>query len=303
MAELGELQRGQRWAYRIARSSATVREAAVAKVGDKKVQVELVADRWEGKREWVSPARLEVQWDARDEHIAAERNLLALRRASPSKEERSAADEVLFLLVPLDIAEYNADTAGTATIHDVDALAALVGLPVSDLIAAPAHEHEGDLLVPWQTTVAIVRAAAARYPHRILREIEKAEQQLNDDLIDGTVITGPDGVDHHLSPDDVRARFEKRERPRLDRLRSIVGAKRTADLRERRDLLDRLRRSTSVARRALEVLSRPRSGSSPSCAKSSTPQPTVWTSSRGSDRCFCPLFCPHMPVIGARTRD
>lgn len=73
-------------------------------------------------------------------------------------------------------------------------------------------------------------------------------------MIDGTVITGPDGVDHHLGPDDVRARFEKRERPRLDRLRSIVGAKRTADLLEWRDLLNRLRRSTSVARRALEVL-------------------------------------------------
>lgn len=254
MAELGELQRGQRWAYRIARSSATFHEAAVVKVGDKKVQVELVADRWEGKREWVSPARLEVRWDLRHEHIAEERKMLALRRASPAKDERSAADEVLFLLVPLDIAEYTADTSGTTTVHKVGRLADLVGLPVSDLVAAPANEHEGDLLVPWQTTVAIARAAAARYPHRVLREIEKAEQQLNDDLIDGTVITGLDGEDHHLSPDDVRARFEKRERPRLDRLRSIVGAKRTADLLERRDLLDRLRRSTSVARRVLDVL-------------------------------------------------
>jgi len=50
MAELGELRRGRRWAYRIARSSATFHEAAVVKVGDKKVQVEPVADRWEGKR-------------------------------------------------------------------------------------------------------------------------------------------------------------------------------------------------------------------------------------------------------------
>lgn len=233
---------------------ATFHEAAVVKVGDKNVQVELVADPWEGKREWVSPARLEVRWDARHEHIAEELKLLALRRASPSKDERSAADDVLFLLVPLDIAEYNADTSGTTTVHEVEPLADLIGLPMSDLIATPAYEYEGDLLVPWQTTVAIARAAATRYPHQILREIEKAEQQLNEDLIDGTVITGPDGVDHHLSPDDVRARFEKRERPRLDRLRSIVGAKRAADLLDRRLLLDTLRRSTSVARHALDVL-------------------------------------------------
>ncbi|MDT0232021.1 hypothetical protein [Curtobacterium sp. BRB10] len=73
-------------------------------------------------------------------------------------------------------------------------------------------------------------------------------------MIDGTVSTGPDGVDHHLSPDDVRARFEKRERPRLDRLRSFAGAERSANLLERRDLLDRLRQATSVARRALDVL-------------------------------------------------
>jgi hypothetical protein len=254
MADLIELQRGQRWAYRIARSSSAFYEAAVVKVGDKKVQVELLADRWEGKREWVSPARLEVQWDARHEHIAAELKLLALRHASPSKEDRAAADEVLFLLVPLDIAEYNADTSGTMTVHDVDRLAELVGLSRDALTAAPTLDSADGLLVPWSTTVAIARAAAARYPHRILHEIEKAEQQLNEDLIDGTVITGPDGVDHHLSPDDVRVRFEKRERPRLDRLRSIVGAKRAADLLDRRDLLDRLRRSTSVARHALDVL-------------------------------------------------
>lgn len=254
MAELSELQRVQRWAYRIARSSSAFHEAAVVKVGDRKVQVELLAASWEGKRTWVSPARLEVQWDARHEHIAAELKLLALRHASPSKEERAAADEVLFLLVPLDIAEYNADTSGTTTVHEVERLADLVGMPVSDLIAAPAYGYEGDLLVPWRTTAAIAQAVASRYPHRILREIEKAEQQLNEDLIDGTVVTDFDGVDHHLSPDDVRARFEERERPRLDRLRSFIGEERAADLLERRDLLDRLRRSTSVARRALDVL-------------------------------------------------
>lgn len=115
---------------------------------------------------------LEVRWGLRHEHIAEERKLLALRRASPSKDERSAADEVLFLLVPLDIAEYNADTSGTTTVHEVGRLADLVGPPVSDLVAAPAYEHEGDLLVPWQTTAAIARAAAARYPHRLPREIE-----------------------------------------------------------------------------------------------------------------------------------
>jgi len=49
MAELSELQRGQRWAYRIARSSRAFHEVAVSKVGDKKMQVELLAESPEGK--------------------------------------------------------------------------------------------------------------------------------------------------------------------------------------------------------------------------------------------------------------
>jgi len=113
-----------------------------------------------------------VQWDAPHEHFAAELKMLGLRHASPSKEERAAADEVLFMLVPLHVAECNADISGTTTVHESNVWPIWSACQCrTSLQRRPANRGGGDLLVPWRTTVAIARTAAAQYPYRIMREV------------------------------------------------------------------------------------------------------------------------------------
>ncbi|MBT1582581.1 hypothetical protein [Curtobacterium flaccumfaciens] len=226
-------------------------------VGDAKpykVRIELVADEWQGDRRWVAPSRLEVLWDDRHDYIALDEKIRALKVWQPSRRDRRTAEHVFFKLIPLDVAEFNADSAGTSVIHDAPALALLSGLSQDELRADPAFLHDQELSVPWPTTERVGRAVAAMHPYLLLSEIEREEREANERALNGVTITDFDGEDHQLSPADALERFEKRQKPYLDKLREWIGVERTADLLERRDLLSRLGVAVGVADRALNAL-------------------------------------------------
>lgn len=248
---------GESWAYRVARGSNSFHEARVLSAGQgrpPRVRIELVDDRWQGERRWVSPARLEVRWDDRHDYIELDRKLRAVTAWSPSQLDRRTAEHVFIKLIPLEVAEFNADSAGTAAIYDVSTLARMSGLTQDDLRAEPAFLHDQDLTVPWPTTEAIVRGVASLHPDVLLTEIEQTERAANLDMLHGVVLTGFDGEDHHLSPEDARQRFEERQKPHLDKLREWIGVERAADLLERRDLLVRLGTVAAIATEALDTL-------------------------------------------------
>lgn len=219
-----------------------------------RVHVALVDDQWEGERRWVPPSRLEALWDDRHDYIEFDRKLRAVAAWSPSRLERRSAESVFIALVPLEVAEFNADKAGTSRIYDVPALASLTGLSQEELRAAPAFMHEQELTVPWPTTERIVRAMAAQHPHKLLSRIEREEREANEHALYGVTLTDEQGEDHELSPSDVRTRFEERQKPYLDKLREWIGIERADNLLERRDLLLRLRTLAAIATEALDAL-------------------------------------------------
>lgn len=248
---------GQHWAYRTSRSSRRFHEAVILLVGQQsppKIRIELVADEWQGERRWVSPARLEVRWEHRYEYVELDRKLRAVVAWVPSRLDRRTAEHVFINLVPLEVAEFNADSAGTSDVHDVPALARLTGLTQDELRAVPAFLHDQELTVPWPTTERIGRAVAARYPTKLLSRIEREEREANESALHGVTLTDFEGEGHHLGSADVRERFEQRQKPYLDKLREWIGVERAADLLERRELLVRLGRVTAVATEALDVL-------------------------------------------------
>lgn len=257
MASSAEPQLGQRWAYRTARSSARFHEAVVLAVGEKRplrVRIELVEDEWQGERRWVAASRLEVLWDDRHDYIALDEKIRAVKAWQPARLDRRTAEHVIFKLIPLDVAEFNADSAGTSVIYDVPTLARLSGVSQDELRAAPAFLHDQELTVPWPTTERIGRAVAALRPHLLLSEIEREEREANERALNGVTLTDSDGEDHQLSPADALERFEKRQKPYLDKLREWIGAERSADLLERRELLVRLGTVAAIATEALDVL-------------------------------------------------
>ncbi|MEV7761810.1 hypothetical protein [Curtobacterium flaccumfaciens] len=219
-----------------------------------RVRIELLGDEWRGDRRWVAPSRLEVPWEGRHEYIKIDQKIRAVTAWKPPQLDRRTAEHVFIALVPLEVAEFNADSGGTSTVHDVPALARLSGLMQEKLRAEPAFLHDQELTVPWPTTEAIGRAVAARYPHKLLTRIEREEREANDHALHGVTLTDLEGEDHHLGPIEVRERLEKRQRPHLDLLREWIGIERAADLLKRRELLVRLGGVAAVATKALDVL-------------------------------------------------
>ncbi len=219
-----------------------------------RVRVELLSDAWQGERRWVAPARLEVRWHDRHEYIELDRKIRAVSAWSPSRLDRRTAEHVFVKLVPLEIAEFNADSAGTSIVHDVPALAQLTALTQDELRGPPAFMQDQELHVSWHMTERIGRAVAARHPHALLSRIEQEEREANLELLQGATLTDFDSKDHVLSPDDARARFEQRQKPYLDKLREWIGVERADNLLERRDLLTRLGTVAAIATEALDVL-------------------------------------------------
>ncbi|MFJ7289229.1 hypothetical protein ACIQUC_13000 [Curtobacterium sp. NPDC098951] len=251
------METGERWAYRTARTSASFHEAVILATGDKRpprVRIELVDDEWQGERRWVSPSRLEVRWDERREYIELDQKIRAVAAWSPTRLDRRTAEHVFIKLVSLEVAEFNADSAGTSVVYDVPTLAELSGLTQDDLLEAPAFAYDQALNLPWPTTERIGRAVAARYPHVLLSQIEQEERGANLELLQGATVTDFDGNEHFLIPEDSRARFEHRQKPYLDKLREWIGVERATDLLERRELLARLGRVATVATEALDLL-------------------------------------------------
>lgn len=93
-----------------------------------RARIEFVEDEWRGERRWVSPSRLEVPWEGRHEYTEIDQKIRAVTAWKPPQLDRRTAEHVFIALVPLEVAEFNADSAGTSTVHDVPALARLSGL-------------------------------------------------------------------------------------------------------------------------------------------------------------------------------
>jgi hypothetical protein len=171
---------GEVWAYR-ARGQDPLVQVAVVRFGVKtpqRVLVRFVDDEFEGRQDWVPPARLKVPWSGVDEYIGRERRWDEVLRPSAgvSLTEELAASSVFDLLIPEDMAElgWNAKR-GTVLIHDVSGLASLLGVPPAAISDPTSFKEGGDLISPWPVAIAVARRATEREPHKVLADVEKAE--------------------------------------------------------------------------------------------------------------------------------
>jgi len=192
MNSVGEPAVGDVRAYR-ARRGEPLAQVIVVRYGVKtprRVLVRFVEDEFEGRQNWVPPARLKALWHDVDAYMARERRRDAVVGASLAYDapEESAASIVFDLLMDSGLATlgYNA-TRGVVKIHDVEGLAAFLDLDPVDLRADPlSFEEDGDLIAPWSVTYTIARRAAERDPHAILRHVEREEAQARRETVFGT---------------------------------------------------------------------------------------------------------------------
>ena len=124
-------QVGESWAYR-ARQSDEVVEVEVLKVGNQRpprVLVRFTDESFEGRQEWVPPARLKVRWQAVDTFREAEARWARVDALGIGEEPVWwAADVVFETLIDPDIARMEYREAGACRITDSVRLAQLTAL-------------------------------------------------------------------------------------------------------------------------------------------------------------------------------
>ncbi|MCA2210564.1 hypothetical protein [Nocardia rosealba] len=174
---------GQKWAYR-KRQVDQVTCVEILKIGTAKparVQIKFFDDGYEGRQEWVPPARLKVRWADVDEWLARENRWAAVYAASDLEVWEEHAWYMVFdnlRTVPLVASLDYHGTAGVLSISDVDALTAGLELERDALDADPVSfvDSDGTLVVSWTAGEGIVRRLAGKYADVLLAKMDEEER-------------------------------------------------------------------------------------------------------------------------------
>ena len=230
MTNTSEPAAGEHWAYRVSRSDPFA-EVVVVRRGVKtppRVLIRFVEDAFEGRQDWVPPGRLKAPWAEADAFLAREHRWDAVAASTPDDEPLVTAASVVFdLLINPELAElgYNA-TEGVITVHDAAGLAALLAVPPDELRSDPASfEEDGDLVASWLLTERVVRRAAERDPHTVLRYVEHDEADALRESVSGRWYSGRGrALDHHVSAEICAHTDEEFGRPLREILRQWCGS-------------------------------------------------------------------------------
>ena len=189
-----EPQPAERWAYRARRIDDLV-EVEVVKTGTQRparVQVRFVEERFEGRQEWVPPARLKVRWSAVGEFLHREALWDRIAELGIGEDpRRSAAEQVFDTLIDSAIARMEYNNSGCAWVIDSGRLAAVTALdPALWLTCAEAFHDGPELVVPWPITEKIAQSAAERQPNPLLEIVERDEAEARREAVHGRYYPG-----------------------------------------------------------------------------------------------------------------
>ena len=235
---------GETWAYRHHGGDPLV-QVHVRSIGSKRparVLIRFVDAAFEGREEWVPPARLKAFWRDVDAFTAREQRWDAVVNAFDvfDTPEESAASVVFNKLIDEGLATlgYNA-TNGVVTIRDLEGLAAFLELDPDDLQGdALSFVEDGHLVAPWSMTLLIAKRAAERDPDPILQYVEREEADRQREGTYGKDYGRRGSDSWHISAEICAQTDEEHGRPVRDVLRRWCGHEAT----DRRDELKELRK-------------------------------------------------------------
>lgn len=260
MVEEVEPREGESWAYR-ARQIDDVVEVEVLKFGSQRparVLVRFVDERFEGRQEWVPPARLKVRWAAVDAFREREAQWQRIFNLGVGFDDpgEGAATQVFDALIDSDIARMEYREAGACRISDSQRLSELTGLDASLWTQCQDSFHDGgDLVVPWPVTVKIAAAAARSDPTPLLGAVQDEENEARYHAIHGHRYTGRRGNPDHVIPADICIKVDNEHgRPRRAILRKWCGAEAIDRYDELVELRKEIHRVGRVAEAAITAL-------------------------------------------------
>jgi hypothetical protein len=255
-----DLAVGQSWAYR-ARQVDDVVEVEVLKLGTQRpprVLVRFVDERFEGRQEWVSPARLKTLWefvDAFREWDAHWNRMFELGRGFDDPGD-GAATEVFDALIPGEVARMEYREAAACRITDSARLCELTGLDPAVWAQCPDGFTEGaDLVVPWPVTEQIAAAAARRNPTPILEAVHSEENEARHRAIHGQRSGGRGSDSDRVIPAEICIEVDNKHRkPRWVILRRWCGVEEVERFDELVELRKEIHRVGQIAEAAIAAL-------------------------------------------------
>lgn len=251
------MQPGESWAYRKREIDPLV-EVRVLREGTQKparVLVRFVDDEFEGKEEWVPPARLKVLWDTVDEFRAHEERWGRVSALGPGRDDpRSyAASEIVDEFVDRELAEINYNAGDSITISRPKELAESLGLLPEQLTDfAEAFVEDGKVVAPWPATELIASTAARRNAEQVVRRVQAEERKAQRAAIYGEYSSGRDR--RHISAEIAEEVDGELGRPIRDVLRAWCGAENVDRFDELVELRKEIKRVGDVAQSAIDAL-------------------------------------------------
>lgn len=220
-----------------------------------RVLVRFLGEEFEGRDEWVPPARLKVPWTEVEEFVLREARWSAVIDASShvrDAPEDYAASLVFDELIDPALATHGyGRTAGVVRIHDLERLARFLDVPPEGLRDDRlAFVEEGALVAPWSATERIARRAARRNPEPLLRHIDREESQQRQKMMHGEWYRASrHGSERFMEPEFfAEADEQPYHRPYRELVRTWCGVEAV----ERRDELIELRKEVSRLGRLIQ---------------------------------------------------
>jgi|HubBroStandDraft_6_1064221.scaffolds.fasta_scaffold66290_2 hypothetical protein len=232
-----------------------------------RVLVGFVDDAFEGREEWVPPARLKVLWEQVGEFREREERWSRLYEAGISGDDgrQDAAERVIELLFDEDEVSIMCKEAGAVRISDAAGLAFRLGLEPGQLTGHPlpwsrrslttAFIENDQLVAPWEVTELIVTTAARRNPTPILEYAATEERRAQREAIHGRWSRGGRrSSDYFFEPESCQELDRKHYRPRREQLRAWCGTEAADRFDELTELRKEIRRVGDVAPSAIDAL-------------------------------------------------
>jgi hypothetical protein len=260
MQDNADVEPGELWAYR-ARQVDELVEVQVLRLGTQRparVLVRFVDDAFEGREEWVPPARLKVLWQNVAPFREREQAWDRVGEAGiPDDDPRvQAAEQVFELLFDNEDVSVWYREAGALRVADPGALAARLGLDVGQMTDHALAFTDADALVaPWEVTELVVTTVAKQNPEPILEFIASEERTAEREAIHGRWWqSGRRGNDSYSEPEDCVEFDRKYYRARRELMRSWCGAEAVNRVDELTELRKEIRRVGKVAEAAIKAL-------------------------------------------------
>ena len=223
-----------------------------------RVLVEFVDDAFEGREDWVPPARLKVLWESVGDFREREDRWRRLDEAGISEEDGrlDAAGRVVELLFEEQEVTDLYKGAGAIRVRDPAGLAVRLGLEADEISAHPLAFSESEALIaPWEITELVVTIAARRNPGPIPEYVANEDRKAQYEAIHGRWSRGGRrSSDYFFEPEDCAELDAKYYRRGREVLRSWCGAEAIDRFDEIAELRKEIRRVGDIAQSAIDAL-------------------------------------------------